>query len=108
MEDIPMTDKFNGGLDRTHDEVARFGNVLYERRLYHFKFTISKAVVYSEANEVHRTGEFVRDPHEWTVIAPNRAYADLAFEDQWRRQDPLEVEVTSMPVCAEINKMRFK
>ena len=101
-------DKFNGVLDRASDEVERFGNVGYERRLYHFKFTISAQVRYSEGNETHATGEYVRNPHEWTVVAPNRAYADLAFEDQWHRQDPLEVKVTSLPVCAVIDKMRWR
>ncbi len=97
-----MTDKFNGGLDCTPDEEDRFGSSRNRRRLYHFRFTIRKEVRYSEGNETHATGEFIRDPHEWTVIAPNRAYADLAFADKWRRQDPLEVTALSMPVCAEI------
>ena len=99
-------DKFNGYLDRSIDEVERFGNIGWTRRLYHFRFTIAKAITYSQHNEVHRTGEYVREPQEWTVVAPNRAYADLAFEDKWRKQDPLAVDVTSMPVCGEINKAR--
>ncbi len=100
-----MTDKFNGGFDRGADEWERFGGCHHERRLYHFKFTISMQVRYSEGNETHATGEYARRQCEWTVIAPNRAYADLAFENKWCRQDPLEVTALSMPVCAEIKVM---
>ena len=84
----------------------RFGNSWRKRRLYHYKFTISMQVRYSEHNETHATGKYVRNPVEWTVIAPNRAYADLAFEDKWHRQDPLEVTALSMPVCAEIKAFK--
>jgi len=98
-------DRFNGGMDRTEDERERFGNFTTKRRLYHFKFTLKMAVSYSEHNEVHRTGDYVRGVHEWNVLAPNRAYADLAFEDRFRRQDPKDVEVTSTIVCSEIKEM---
>ena len=96
----------------TEEQREQFGNRTFDRGLYVYTAKITKQVVRSEFNEVHRTGETVREFVKWSVIAPSQEWADFAFDDRFRGEftnvDPTDVTCEMIPVCAEINGLRHK
>lgn len=92
--------------------MSGFAKITHERYLFHYTLMITKPVVYSSMNEVHRTGQTVRDLTEWSVIAPNEDYAHFAMMDnfgsKYRNVDPKVVHCTVTPVSGEITAVRFK
>lgn len=88
-----------------------FGNRTFGRALYVFSATIVKTLTQQHpGGEVNRTGETVRGPILWSVVAPSQQWANFAFKEQFdgefTKVAPMDLKCEVIPICAQVSNLR--